>query len=60
MKSEKEWKRFRLSLIPSNRCFVPFTVQIYLLPVVFVAKNLVRSTISDGSDGSDNSDGLDK
>jgi len=44
LKSEKEWKKFGLSLIPSNRYFVPRPVQIDLLPVVFVGTNPARST----------------
>jgi hypothetical protein len=32
---KKKQKRFGLSLKPSNRCLVPFTVQIDLLPVIF-------------------------
>jgi hypothetical protein len=44
LKSEKEWKRFGLSLIPSNRCFVPFAVQIDLLPVIFACLSLLGPT----------------
>jgi len=44
LKSEKEWKRFGLSFIPSNRCYVPLAIQIELKPVVLVGTNPARST----------------
>jgi hypothetical protein len=43
---KKEWKRFGLSLIPSNGPLEPGIAQIDLIPAIFVATDPVHSVLS--------------